>query len=164
MSISSISPWRRSPASISTTSKRCAARIWKLAADYLVMAAMLIEIKSRMLLPRPKASGDDPTADPRAELVRRLMEYEQMKMARARSSMSFPRPSGNSSGSRPELKIALVRYPEVCLDDLQAAWQAVLRQATLRQKSPDRPGGIAGSRAHGHHPAATRAGGRFCPL
>ena len=53
----------------------------ELAADYLVMAAMLIEIKSRMLLPRPKLAGDDETEDPRAELVRRLMEYEQMKLA-----------------------------------------------------------------------------------
>src|SRR5688500_4276074 len=49
----------------------------ELAAEYLLMAAMLIEIKSRMLLPRPTAS--DIEADPRAELVRRLLEYVQMK-------------------------------------------------------------------------------------
>jgi len=53
----------------------------ELAADYLVMAAMLIEIKSRMLLPRPKAATGDDAEDPRAELVRRLIEYEQMKLA-----------------------------------------------------------------------------------
>ncbi|MGA0882662.1 MAG: segregation and condensation protein A, partial [Burkholderiaceae bacterium] len=53
----------------------------ELAAEYLLMAAMLIEIKSRMLLPvRPKAGEDEPE-DPRAELVRRLLEYEQMKLA-----------------------------------------------------------------------------------
>jgi segregation and condensation protein A len=56
----------------------------ELAADYLLMAAMLIEIKSRMLLPaRKNADGKEPD-DPRAELVRRLVEYEQMKLAAAR--------------------------------------------------------------------------------
>mgnify|MGYP000314155231 CR=1 FL=1 len=53
----------------------------ELAAEYLLMAAMLIEIKSRMLLPRPKTGEGDEADDPRAELVRRLMEYEQMKLA-----------------------------------------------------------------------------------
>ncbi|MGH9575946.1 MAG: segregation and condensation protein A, partial [Terriglobales bacterium] len=51
----------------------------ELAAEYLLMAAMLIEIKSRMLLPRPAVVNEE--ADPRAELVRRLLEYEQMKKA-----------------------------------------------------------------------------------
>ena len=48
----------------------------ELAAEYLLMAAMLIEIKSRMLLPPKKQAGADETEDPRAELVRRLLEYE----------------------------------------------------------------------------------------
>ncbi|MFZ9758662.1 MAG: segregation and condensation protein A, partial [Burkholderiaceae bacterium] len=53
----------------------------ELAAEYLLMAAMLIEIKSRMLLPvRPK-EGEDEVQDPRAELVRRLLEYEKIKLA-----------------------------------------------------------------------------------
>ena len=105
----------------------------ELAADYLVMAAMLIEIKSRMLLPRPKASGDDPTADPRAELVRRLMEYEQMKMAGQKLN-ELPQAEREFFWVETLVeKSLLVRYPEVCLDDLQAAWQAVLRQAALRQ-------------------------------
>ncbi|MGH8630342.1 MAG: segregation and condensation protein A, partial [Burkholderiales bacterium] len=51
----------------------------ELAAEYLVMAAMLMEIKSRMLLPRPSLAAEE--EDPRAELVRRLLEYEQMKKA-----------------------------------------------------------------------------------
>ena len=51
-----------------------------LAAEYLLMAAMLIEIKSRLLLPRPEEVEDE-EADPRAELVRRLLAYEQMKLA-----------------------------------------------------------------------------------
>src|SRR5450830_43967 len=53
----------------------------ELAAEYLLMAAMLIEIKSRMLLPVKKADTGDEAEDPRAELVRRLLEYEQMKLA-----------------------------------------------------------------------------------
>src|SRR5260370_8015888 len=52
----------------------------ELAAEYLVMAAMLMEIKSRMLLPRPTMPGAE-DEDPRAELVRRLLEYEKMKLA-----------------------------------------------------------------------------------
>ena len=52
----------------------------ELAAEYLLMAAMLIEIKSRMLLPRPPGANAL-EEDPRAELVRRLLEYEQMKKA-----------------------------------------------------------------------------------
>src|SRR5436190_23128635 len=53
----------------------------ELAAEYLLMAAVLIEIKSRLLLPRPPAPTGDESADPRAELVRRLLEYERMKQA-----------------------------------------------------------------------------------
>src|SRR6478736_2487380 len=53
----------------------------ELAADYLLMAALLIEIKSRMLLPRPPRESEGEAEDPRAELVRRLLEYERMKKA-----------------------------------------------------------------------------------
>lgn len=53
----------------------------ELAAEYLLMAAVLIEIKSRMLLPRPAEIAVDDGTDPRAELVRRLLEYEQIKLA-----------------------------------------------------------------------------------
>src|SRR5450759_2361903 len=53
----------------------------ELAADYLLMAAVLIEIKSRMLLPRPAKASEEGGEDPRAELMRRLLEYEQMKLA-----------------------------------------------------------------------------------
>jgi len=56
----------------------------ELAAEYLLMAAMLIEIKSRMLLPPKKVAEGQEPEDPRAELVRRLLEYEQMKLAAAR--------------------------------------------------------------------------------
>ena len=53
----------------------------ELAAEYLLMAAVLIEIKSRLLLPRPPAPPGEEAEDPRAELVRRLLEYERMKQA-----------------------------------------------------------------------------------
>src|SRR3989304_5909342 len=53
----------------------------ELAAEYLLMAAVLIEIKSRMLLPRPPKVSEEDGEDPRAELMRRLLEYEQMKQA-----------------------------------------------------------------------------------
>ena len=56
----------------------------ELAAEYLLMAAMLIEIKSRMLLPPKKVAEGAEPEDPRAELVRRLLEYEQLKLAAAR--------------------------------------------------------------------------------
>ena len=55
----------------------------ELAGEYLVMAATLAEIKSRMLLPRPPGEADDAEDDPRAELVRRLQEYERFKRAAA---------------------------------------------------------------------------------
>ncbi|HEY8553810.1 MAG TPA: ScpA family protein [Burkholderiales bacterium] len=53
----------------------------ELAAEYLVMAAMLAEIKSRMLLPRPQTAGEEEEEDPRAELVRRLQQYERYRQA-----------------------------------------------------------------------------------
>ncbi|MEY3296560.1 MAG: hypothetical protein RLZZ451_2608, partial [Pseudomonadota bacterium] len=60
------------------------ARNLELASEYLLMAAMLIEIKSRMLLPPRKTADGAEAEDPRAELVRRLVEYEQIKLAAAR--------------------------------------------------------------------------------
>ena len=61
----------------------------ELAAEYLLMAALLMEIKSRMLLPRPRALREE-EEDPRAELVRRLMEYENMKLPPRTSSTRCP--------------------------------------------------------------------------
>ena len=105
----------------------------ELAADYLVMAAMLIEIKSRMLLPRPKSGSEDEAEDPRAELVRRLMEYEQMKLA-GQNLNALPQAEREFFWVETLVeKSLLVRYPEVDLDDLKAAWQAILRQATLHR-------------------------------
>ena len=103
----------------------------ELAAEYLVMAAMLIEIKSRMLLPRPKAEFEEEAEDPRAELVRRLIEYEQMKLA-AREIDEMPKAEVDFQWLNVWVdKEAVVRHPDVSADDLHAAWLAVVRQAKL---------------------------------
>jgi len=105
----------------------------ELAADYLVMAAMLIEIKSRMLLPRHKAGEGDEADDPRAELVRRLMEYEQMKIAGQRLN-ELPQAEREFFWVETLIERSLhVRLPEVTVDDLKQAWMAVVRQAGLKQ-------------------------------
>ncbi len=105
----------------------------ELAADYLVMAAMLIEIKSRMLLPRPKLGEGDEAEDPRAELVRRLMEYEQMKLA-GQNLNALPQAEREFFWVETLVeKSLLVRQPEVSVDDLKEAWMAVVRQAGLNK-------------------------------
>jgi hypothetical protein len=105
----------------------------ELAADYLVMAAMLIEIKSRMLLPRPKAGEGDEAEDPRAELVRRLMEYEQMKLAGQKLN-EMPQAEREFFWVETLVEKSLyVRLPEVSVDDLKEAWMAVVRQAKLKR-------------------------------
>ncbi len=109
------------------------ARNLELAAEYLVMAAMLIEIKSRMLLPRPGAADGDETGDPRAELVRRLIEYEQMKLAGLRLN-ELPQAEREFFWVETLVeKSLLVRQPEVSVEDLSAAWRAVVRQAVLKR-------------------------------
>jgi len=106
----------------------------ELAADYLVMAAMLIEIKSRMLLPRPKAAEGDEVEDPRAELVRRLIEYEQMKLAAHRLN-ELPQAERDFEWVEVWVEKALLqRLPEVSLADLQSAWGGLLRQAKLHTR------------------------------
>ena len=106
----------------------------ELAADYLVMAAMLIEIKSRMLLPRPKADVGEEVEDPRAELVRRLIEYEQMKLA-ARRLDELPQAERDFDWVEVLVEKSLLqRLPEVRPEDLQEAWQAILKQAKLHTR------------------------------
>lgn len=106
----------------------------ELAADYLVMAAMLIEIKSRMLLPRPKVVPGSEAEDPRAELVRRLIEYEQMKLA-AHGLNEQPQAERDFDWVEVWVeKTLLRRLPEVNALDLQNAWSAILRQARLHTR------------------------------
>lgn len=106
----------------------------ELAADYLVMAAMLIEIKSRMLLPKPRVDDGGEVEDPRAELVRRLIEYEQMKLAANRLD-ELPQAERDFEWVEVWVEKSLLqRLPEVSPDDLKAAWGALLRQARLHTR------------------------------
>ena len=103
----------------------------ELAAEYLLMAAMLIEIKSRMLLPVKKADTGEEVGDPRAELVRRLLEYEQMKLA-AQQIDSLPQLGRDYVRAQIHIEQSMVpRWPEVQALDLQAAWADVLKRAKL---------------------------------
>ena len=105
----------------------------ELAAEYLVMAAMLIEIKSRMLLPRAKVGEGDEAEDPRAELVRRLMEYEQMKLA-GQNLNALPQAEREFFWVETLVEKSLyVRHPDVSVDDLKEAWMTVVRQARLNK-------------------------------
>ncbi|AMP06617.1 segregation and condensation protein A [Collimonas pratensis] len=102
----------------------------ELAAEYLLMAAMLIEIKSRMLLPVRKTDSEE-AEDPRAELVRRLLEYEQMKLA-AREIDALPQLGRDYVRTQIYIEQNTVtRWPDVNLDDLQAAWADVIKRAKL---------------------------------
>jgi segregation and condensation protein A len=103
----------------------------ELAADYLLMAAMLIEIKSRMLLPKPVEVEEED--DPRAELVRRLMEYEAIKLAAQRLD-TLPKVGEEIDVATAYYQhISQVKPPEVSLDDLVEAWRNVLKRAKLNQ-------------------------------
>ena len=105
----------------------------ELAAEYLLMAAMLIEIKSRMLLPPKKAAEGEEAEDPRAELVRRLLEYEQMKLAAKRLG-ECPQVGRDFLCAQVHVEQALVqRFPDVDALDLQSAWQDILKRAKLVQ-------------------------------
>ncbi len=106
----------------------------ELAADYLVMAAMLIEIKSRMLLPKIKVVEGDEGEDPRAELVRRLIEYEQMKLAAHRLD-ELPQAERDFDWVEVWVeKSMLQRLPEVNPEDLRDAWRAIVQQARLHTR------------------------------
>ncbi len=103
----------------------------ELAAEYLLMAAMLIEIKSRMLLPRPPKVQEGEAEDPRAELVRRLLEYEQMKAAAAKLD-AMPQALRDYEWVTVWIADKLVeRQPEVGLHDLQLAWLQLMKQARM---------------------------------
>jgi segregation and condensation protein A len=105
----------------------------ELAAEYLLMAAMLIEIKSRMLLPPKKTAEGEEPEDPRAELARRLIEYEQMKMAAARIN-ELPQVGRDVLRAQVYIEQSLQpRFPDVSADDLQSAWRDILRRAKLVQ-------------------------------
>ncbi len=101
----------------------------ELAAEYLLMAAVLIEIKSRLLLPRPPAPAGAEPEDPRAELVRRLLEYERMKQA-AREIDALPLAERDFSTTRIWFdRVTALRLPDVAPEDLRTAWAGLVARA-----------------------------------
>jgi len=104
----------------------------ELAAEYLLMAAMLIEIKSRMLLPRPPSSADS-EEDPRAELVRRLLEYEQMKLS-AHHLNELPQAGRDFTLVQVLFeRTTAERLPDVNPEDLRLAWLGLLNRANVNR-------------------------------
>jgi segregation and condensation protein A len=105
----------------------------ELAAEYLLMAAVLIEIKSRLLLPKPPAQPGEEAEDPRAELVRRLLEYERMKQA-ARAIDEHPLVERDFALARIWFDhVAAARLPDVHPDDLKSAWAGLIQRARVNR-------------------------------
>ena len=102
----------------------------ELAAEYLLMAALLIEIKSRMLLPRPPMEGEAGPEDPRAELVRRLLEYERMKKA-ALALGELPVAGRDFSLVEVAVERLIERVPNVHVADLSEEWRSILTRARM---------------------------------
>ncbi|MCC6608850.1 MAG: segregation/condensation protein A [Burkholderiales bacterium] len=103
----------------------------ELAAEYLLMAAMLMEIKSRMLLPRPRHVTEE--EDPRAELVRRLLEYERIKLA-AQKLDRLPQRGRDFDAIEVWIDQTVAeRLPEVDARDLENAWRRLLALARVRE-------------------------------
>jgi segregation and condensation protein A len=102
----------------------------ELAAEYLLMAALLIEIKSRMLLPRPPREDAAEPEDPRAELVRRLLEYERMKKA-AYAISELPVAGRDFSLVEVYIEQVAERLPDVRVADLSEAWRSILARARM---------------------------------
>lgn len=103
----------------------------ELAAEYLLMAAMLIEIKSRMLLPVKAGDTGEDVEDPRAELVRRLLEYEQIKLASADLN-ALPQLGRDFLCTQVVIEQnTVLHWPDFELGDLQSAWEAILKRSKL---------------------------------
>ena len=105
---------------------------FELAAEYLVMAAMLAEIKSRALLPRPVGTEEDEEEDPRAELIRRLLEYEKVKMS-AEALDELPRVDRDfqiAEAQRPDID-GRTAPPTVDLSELVLAFGELLARTRL---------------------------------
>jgi segregation and condensation protein A len=103
----------------------------ELAAEYLLMAAMLIEIKARMLLPVKKTESGEEPEDPRAELVRRLLEYEKMKLA-AQQLDALPQLGRDFQRAQAFADLRIERaLPDVSVEDLRQAWIDILKRAKL---------------------------------
>ena len=98
----------------------------ELAADYLLMSAILIEIKSRILLPKPALEDDED--DPRAELVKKLIEYELMKDA-AENLNQMPQVGKDIMIAQSYFeRVTEIKYPDVSIDELFEAWKNVIKR------------------------------------
>ncbi len=106
----------------------------ELASEYLLMAAMLIEIKSRMLLPVKKSDTGEEVDDPRAELVRRLLEYEQIKLAAQNLAQSPVAGRDFLIANANVDEFVSKALPAVNPDDLKSAWQDILKRAKLNAR------------------------------
>ena len=106
----------------------------ELAAEYLLMAAVLTEIKSRMLLPRPGSQDGDEDLDPRAELVRRLIEYEQMKKASERLTEHAVIDRDFTKARAFFENTSVAPPPNVTADDLRMAWIAIFNRAKQNRR------------------------------
>ena len=105
----------------------------ELASEYLLMAAMLIEIKSRMLLPPKKSADSGEVEDPRAELVRRLVAYEQIKAGAAKLD-ALPHLGRDFLRAQVHIEQSGVpRWPDVDADELRLAWLDILQRARNNQ-------------------------------
>ncbi len=105
----------------------------ELAAEYLLMAAVLIEIKSRLLLPKPPVAPGQEADDPRAELVRRLLEYERMRAA-AKKLDELPHAGRDYQLALVWLdRVATSRLPQVVPADLRAAWAGLVARAQVNR-------------------------------
>ena len=102
----------------------------ELAAEYLLMAAVLIEIKSRLLLPKPAKVSDEEVEDPRAELMRRLQEYEQMKLA-AQKLDQLSQAGREFEFIQVMIEQKAAKLPEITLEDLKLALMNLLEKAKI---------------------------------
>jgi len=115
----------------------------ELAAEYLLMAAVLIEIKSRMLLPRLAKATEEEGEDPRVELMRRLLEYEQMKLA-AQKLNELPQAGRDFELVQVIIEQAVIeRLPNICAEDLRLAWLGLMARAKLHTHHKVRRDGVS---------------------
>jgi segregation and condensation protein A len=133
----------------------------EMAGEYLVMAAMLAEIKSRMLLPRSKDGEEEDEGDPRAELIRRLQEYERFKKA-AEDMEELPRMGRDNFVAQvdaPE-KIQQRAHPDVDMKELMLAMGSIMRRAQMFEKH-EVAKEVLSTRERMSHILATLKGGHF---
>lgn len=135
----------------------------ELVGEYLLMAAMLIDIKSRLLLPRPAAAHAEDENDPRAALVRRLLEYEQIKAAAQRLAV-VPTATRNFMWAEVWIdRVAVVRLPHIEPHDLLEAWRGIARRANLFRHHHVAQEGLS-VRQRMSHVLRKLAGGAYTPF